>query len=485
MKRTVLSLISPSSTPKGEAMLREMIRERLGKADLKAIARSRGFTEENTAAPDLLEHAFLTGLGVEKALATLEPREVLLLHLLQCLGREVEIGFFERLYGPDGEADQDRRWLSFNDRYRPIFNRVQSNLVRKGVLIVAEEKDFFSRKSVLEKLRFCFPGEFAPFLPPPFVPVRLDGEALGEYCEDFPRRKLREVLDQEQSPPGTKEGPPRVRIEDGELLVGRDPFSVKRFSRWRDLEWETACPVSGKEKSPAPISLVECALYALSRLRDDEAAAPAGLLPLWRLAIPGAKLPEADSFCEAGWQRGCLERLAVAGKKCYRLPRAEMAHSRKGPEEYLDLRDPAAVGVDLGKIPLPDFERLASVSRLEVRGGRLLAMPNFLKLSRASEEALREGPLPWLGEKHPGFREVLRTIRERKGKVIVHQNLLIARIRELALKVMIEKKLSEGGRLVSLSEEFVAFPPDLLREILPLLKREGHVIKTVSAYGKA
>lgn len=143
------------------------------------------------------------------------------------------------------------------------------------------------------------------------------------------------------------------------------------------------------------------------------------------------------------------------------------------------------MAVDVAKIPFHDLERLASLARFEVRGGRLLAQPSFLKLSRAGEEVLEERPLPWLRERHRGFREVLQRIGERKGKVLVHQDLLIARIRDLALKVMVERKLSApgGGRVVSLSDGFIAFPRELLREVAPLVRKAGHALKTVTSDG--
>ena len=480
---------------KADEAVRDMFENRLAKADLKALARSRGFSEEHVAAPELVEHAFLSDLGVEKALATLEPVEILLLNHLVCIGEEVGIEIFERIYGPDGKEEREElRWQSFSERYKPVLQRVQSSLVRKGVLVVAEEKDTFSKQALLERLRFLFPVGFAPFLPLPFRPIRLERDTAGDYRGDFLRGKLQEVLQAQEAAAGRKDKAARLGIEDGELVLGGKPFSAKRLSKWQADEWEAACP-AGSKKGPLPfLSLVGCTLYALTRLGEDEAAAPVDLVPFWKLAYPGAKLPDAGSFFEAGWQRGCLEMVSAAGKTLYRLPRSSTSLPRAStgsteaaaarPEEYLDTRDSSAVVIDLEKVPLIALEQIAGIARLEARGGRLLAHPSFLKLSRASDEARRDPLLSWLQEHHKGFGGVLQAISGRKGKTFVHEGLLIARIKDLGLKLTIEKKLSDRGRIVTLSDELIAFPRDALGDVLPLVKKAGYVIKMVNADGK-
>ena len=61
-------------------------------------------------------------------------------------------------------------------------------------------------------------------------------------------------------------------------------------------------------------------LYALSRLREVEWLAPSELLPLWKMALPGAKAPEPQRVCDAGYDWGCIERIEVDGASLYRLP---------------------------------------------------------------------------------------------------------------------------------------------------------------------
>ena len=61
------------------------------------------------------------------------------------------------------------------------------------------------------------------------------------------------------------------------------------------------------------------------------------------------------------------------------------------------------------------------------------------------------------------------------------ENLLLARVSDLSLKVMLENRFGEPGQLVSLSREFVAFPNELLPEIKSCLKKSGHVVKSLNS----
>ena len=75
----------------------------------------------------------------------------------------------------------------------------------------------------------------------------------------------------------------------------------------------------------------------------------------------------------------------------------------------------------------------------------------------------------------------MERIEQRRGKLIVHENLLVARISDLALKVMVEKRFGAPGQLVALSKQFVAFPSGMLPEIRSWMKKSGHVIKTIQS----
>ena len=64
---------------------------------------------------------------------------------------------------------------------------------------------------------------------------------------------------------------------------------------------------------------------------------------------------------------------------------------------------------------------------------------------------------------------------------MVHDNLLIAAVKDLSLKVMLEKKFSDSKRVVTLSDEYISFPLNLLPEIEKFVIKSGHAVKYVDA----
>ena len=76
---------------------------------------------------------------------------------------------------------------------------------------------------------------------------------------------------------------------------------------------------------------------------------------------------------------------------------------------------------------------------------------------------------------------MLKTVDKRLGKTIVHKNLVMARINDLSLRVALEKALIPGKEYVALSDEFFAFPSDLVFRIQQLVNKNGHAMKTVNA----
>ena len=141
------------------------------------------------------------------------------------------------------------------------------------------------------------------------------------------------------------------------------------------------------------------------------------------------------------------------------------------------------MGIRLKTIPFQVLEQLGRVANFQLEAGSLRAAPDLIKVSHAPADTLQAAWFQWLQTAHPAFEATGKTCAARRGKLIVHDHLLIARVRDLSLKVLLEKKLGGPGRLVSLSQEYLAFPEELLAEIRPLLKKSGHVLKAIQAGG--
>ena len=460
-------------------MLQEMFSGELAQADLKAIGKSRGFDAETTASRELMQHVFLSDQGVPAALAGLTEPELLTLHLLNCLGDEVDLEFFKRLY-PEAVASK-AYYISFTERYKPLFQQVKVQLVRRGVLLYGTLPEGFSKLAMLERRRFRFPVAFASFLPPPFRPKPLAPPVVGQFRQEVLRNKILEIPQAglaSATPSRNEEG--RWRLVNGELLFGGEPFGEKQLRNWPLAQFQAALGYTARNQ-PAALQPIPLFQYALSRLGENEWLAPGDLAPLWNLALPGAKAPDAHTVCETAFHWGCVEKTELQGTLLYRPPPNAATETATPPEAFLDIQNPQEVGVRLESIPWPALDRLCEISRLDIIDGRLLATPNFLKLSHAALETLENPTVVWLRHHHPAFGATMASVEQKRGKLLVHENLLVARVSDLGLKVMLEKKFGAPGRLISLSREFLAFPQGLLPEIQSWMKKSGHVIKTQKA----
>jgi hypothetical protein len=470
-------VLSPSEPDMVKAMCLE-----LGQAELRVIGRSRGFEPETIASRELMQHVFLSEQGVESTMTSLTPAELAGLHLLNCMRETVDIEFFKRIYP---EAVSLNLYASYNDRFKVLFQEVRARLIQRGLLVFSTLSQVLLRHTtMLERRRFRFPTSFGELLPPPFQPRQLDPATRGSHRHEVLREKLTGLL-QPGGAAASKHAGDKTglwRLENGELRLGASSssFRVEHLEAWQRGQFEAAVAYANKAQPEAlmPVALL---LYALSRLRESEWLKPDELLPMWKMALPGAKAPEPAAVCAAGYDWGCVERIEFDGARLYRLPRLLDPAAGMPPESFLRTDHPERIAIRLPMVPLAALERLCEVSRLELAEGELWASPNLLKLSHARAETQADPLLLWLREHHPAFRSTMEKIEQRRGKLIVHENLLVARLTDLALKVMLEKKFGGPGKLVGLSDEFVAFPTALLPDLESWMKRSGHVIKHLDA----
>jgi hypothetical protein len=462
-----------------ESMLKEMFLLELGQADFKAIGRSRGFDPQTMASPQLMQHVFLSEQGVAAALASLSETEFLGLHLLNCIQDEVGLEFFRKMY-PDS-TPRNPFYGTYTEQYKGLFQQVKTQLIRRGLLLFGTLTEHESAGAVLERRRFRFPEVFASLLPAPFKVSKLSTSAAPQYRRELLRQKVTEILTEAAALSAkavNEEG--RWRLAEGELLFGGQPFRVERLQAWQSRQFEVAVGYTNRAL-PKPLLPVPLLRYALSRLREDEWLAPSEVLPVWKMVLAGAKVPEPQAVCETGFQWACLEKAEQEGASYYRLSQQSDAEADSPPEAFLDLRDAVRVRICLERTPLAALARLAEISRFEAAGGELWAKPNLLKISHAPDRDLTDPVVCWLREHHAAFRGTIEMVEERKGKVIVHENLLVARVNDLGLKVMLEKKFGGPGQLVALAAEYVAIPKGLLPELQSWMKKSGHVIKSTRA----
>ena len=140
----------------------------------------------------------------------------------------------------------------------------------------------------------------------------------------------------------------------------------------------------------------------------------------------------------------------------------------------------ASIIIDTSVIPYDSLEFLAYISDFTIENSLLLARPHIIRMSRAFQKIENQPLTVWLKKHCPGYHNAFQQISKRWGKQIVHENLMIAKINDLSLKVDIEKSFTSYNDVIFLSKNFMVFPKYLLTEIEKKLSKSGHVIKSVT-----
>jgi len=494
-------------------MLHQMCYEALSNADINVIRKNRGFSEQETASRALLENFLLSDTGVADALGALTEKEIVFLHLLKFVGEEVAIPLFTRLYDDMNQPS----YGSYTQRYKPVFKEVRRALIRKGILLFAEDHSLWDVNTKSERRRYRFPQQFERFLPSPIQSTKqLAGE--GDIRSGILRQKLKEVLPNEP-PVGMPYDVNRqyeLKLVDGDLRIGTKPFRVEHLLEWQRACWTASVPRSeryaGKskvkgvwrrERGPV-VPPVEAAAYVFSQLEEeawiradqlslplqifcDEAASSRDVAAASSHDVAAASSRvrsgvRGEEVCRAGWRWGYLARQKVDGVTYYRRAESK-TEPDTDPQYYLyapnGCRDRDLI-VNLETIPYQKLEYLDQISDLrnaDVSGPCLAASPNLVKMGR-SLRTIQEQPLTqWLRENAPAFRQALETVEQRWGKQIVHQGLIVAKVNDLGLKVQLERAFPDSRKALFLPDDYIAFPRQMLAKVETVVTKAGHVIR--------
>jgi hypothetical protein len=464
-----------------QSMLKQMCESDINDSDIKAICKSRGFPAKEATSRDVFENFFISTIGIEEALNSLTYKEVVFLHLLNKMKKEVGIEYFKRLYGC-AESTNGYYYLTFTKQYKETFKKVKNNLVRKGVLIVIE-REIYGKSTKMERLRFSFPPEFGEFLPPLAKPSKF--KEAGDFKREVLRDKLLEIGGGREKPshlPNSKKKSFILGIKDGDLSIGGEPFRAKYLLDWQQASFRASVKTDTKKRSyqsyqSYDMAPVDVALYALSQLGEHEWL-PADSLDVVLEIFTGEDASHrSEQICKAGWEWGCLVKVVADGKAYYRLPDDPFEDATPPtPEQYLQIEPDGTVVLNLVKIPYTALEVLASVALLDIHNANLRATANIIKIGDALTTVRKEGVFEWLRENSSGFRIAIEIAEKRWGKQIIHEDLMVAQVKDLSLKVQIEKSYT-GSQLVSLPDDYIAFPCDQLPAIQRLVEKSGHVIK--------
>jgi len=445
----------------------------LADVDLNAIRKARGFGNSETASRTSFASFFVSSIGVTESMQVLSAEEVITLHLLHQTG-EVNVAFFERLYGSAAQFGKHYHG-TFTQQYKVTFDAVKKNLVRRGLLIMAEI-NLRGDTVQLERWRFALPPEFAPYLPP-ILPVVTNVEH-GETSDTTIRKKLLQLIG---GGPAFPNDHVKIEVKGGTIHLDEQPLSAARLQNWQARAWWLALNITNSSV-PASLSPTQATLNLLNQLSPDEWARPASLDPALKIYCFGGKIPSAEKILHQGWELGLFSRLKMDSAFVYRPTQKQTDSIAPQPDSVSGIEsNPKAdsVNIDLRHIPPHALELLNALTYLSADAARntLRATPSPIKLGQATPQE-RNSPLSlWLAKNIPAFGKALDAVNKKWGKTILHENLLIARVRDLNLRVQLEREL--GQNAIILNKEFIAFPSAFRSSVEKILRKTGFVTKTI------
>lgn len=464
-----------------------MFEDGLTEAEVKAIAKNRGFPTSSGSLRSSVKNLFLSSVGIDQVLASLAADELTTLRLLteqDAETYEIGIDFFERLYHEPGFDFRNVFMLTYNQRYGSTLKAVRERLIKKGVLIFYAPYEAGSSR--IERWRFMVPPCVVERLPPYIKPVRLEPTSAEETNLQPLTIKLLELCGVKQKDPMAEEKLYSLKMKNGVIYCGQHPLDEGLLYDWQINNWARSLSMKIVSQASLPAHPIEMILNALIPLSPKDWFSPRQFNPLMKVALFGFETPGIETILDTAWQWGLLARTVRENQVYYRT---NFIYNKNGPTYRTALVDPSQfifqknerTWVDLEHAPAAAVAILNRIASFELQNKRLYFTPHPNNMVNGFPKITNDPFLVWIVTELPEFRTLYDHIRQKWGKTVVHQNLLYARVTSYALMVQIERAFQPGTEYVRLSDEWIAFPKLLLPEIEKLVNKHQFVVKKVNA----
>jgi len=435
----------------------------LSNADINAIAKNRGFSKMETKTRKIFQNYFLSDIGLEKAISSLSIKEQIFLHFLTFSDKSEDISVFEKIYPVN---NSEFEFLTTTQEYKETYKIVLKNLIRKGVIIVSEKIKSKYNLAKMERVRFTFPEEFVPFLPS-IIHSIVKFENPHEKSVDIIRKTLVELT-------VSKNDYKSIHMQNNEIKIESNAFNLKNLKKWQFNNWGKKVFERDILYSPHNEFIDKCK-YIFSQLKPDEWFLPKDFQQILDVFCYKEKIPSVETICQLAWESGFMRQYNHKGKTYYAIQK-DTKETDLSPDEFIKISKDQSLIIDLNTIPYSDLEQISMVSDFKRNRSQLCATPNFLKFGKHWNKISDQPIFEWLIENSDLYKELTQSIEKKRGKCLVHKNLCVARIKDLSLRVKIEKVLSDDQVKV-LSDEYIAFPINLTSQVETLVKKAGFVVK--------
>ena len=443
-----------------------MITDYLNQTDIRSICQARGFDSKCIKAKDIFLTSFSSTQGITEAIALLTEDECI---FLAYMGQKVlDVSGFEHLY-----PKHKHRYGTYSQSYGEVFKQVWKNLVRRGLLLVTQ---IYTADTKLEKWRFQIPALYTAFIPAPFRQTHTIQTTVLPV-DKLLRAHITELVDYSHKPLTHS-----LRVTTHELRIGQEVFTLDLLNQWRRRKMNEICYPKSYQRlylECEPDVLVDVINTAVGLLKPNEFFTERDIGPLIRYIYDPKKELRISVVCQAAADLGYFSQ-TYHGSRVY-YGRGDIALYQDQPETYLTCHNNSFV-IDLHKVPYITLATLASICSFTLQKehnalGILLATPDMICLAKQDLSLLESPLIQWMCKQSSTIQQAFDRILEKHGKILLHRNLLVAKIADLRLKAHCIKKFENDPQIKFLPNDHMVFPKSMLPLVRKCVEKSGYAVK--------
>ena len=440
----------------------------LSATDIKTICKSRKLPVNQHLTADTFKNFICSSVGIDSAISLLSFEEIAALLLIKA-DESLDVSHYAILYKEEGYG-------TFTQRYQNTYKAVMQNLVRKGILLIDDDNYGDSK---LERIRFTFPKEFKNRLPAPFSNI-IEGNYKIEDSDVTLRNKISKIY---------KEPPDNIKnnlyVENGLLKFNADIFKLNSLEQWRKdtlekyivKEYKDSKGYVGKKSFWKKINIVKVIIDAFQRLKNEQFVLSEGVDSIFKVVFGREHGVSLENILIRAVELGFLDKIILNNKNYYRYKNI-LEEITIQAKDYLIPEDNKFV-LKVDKIPYKSLEQLAFLCSFSLDNKKVYVEPDFSQLVKIYHTVKDTCLFNYLKSNSPLLNTKINEIEDKHGKVLLHSNLLVAKINDFKLKAIFTKTYSDGHKIIFLPNDYIAFTQEECGNIKKLVTKSGLAVKNI------
>jgi hypothetical protein len=370
---------------------------------------------------------------------------------------------------------------------RTAFSKLASHLINRGLVLIEDTYTAsHSSESRYARYRFHLVASGQGFLPP--FPAAFEDVATtprSDCAIDFVRQAFKKALLPDAQIKSTMDGPvfdwlsKGISIWNRRLCLGVEEILDLDYLFNRIAKQWVECHVTiakANAKTSASDESFAWAMHILWCAYENKGlTVPHLLAALAKLGL-SPTAGAISSFLEEGRQCGFVRVGADKDQPRYVGLRKSAIMANIGTDKLVATATGEGVAVDLDKCGVTSLLSLAQISQASIRDGSLILTPDLVRIGKAYKEQPVWQEVRGLS---PVFESAFKTVEDRRGKLLVHENLAVLRVDDIGLRAVIQHKFA--GKVLLIDQAYIALPAALTTEVEAIVRKQGYSVRRFTA----